>query len=88
MSDIKNDINNNIYPSAPKSSHIYNETAITDSHNNNQSDKAYTYNTAIGNMHDADCINLVSSHTPHDNFPFQYGQSLCAMFLHMKETVH
>ena len=76
VSDIKNDINNNIYLSAPKSSHIYNETAITDSHNNNQSDKTYTYNTAIGNMHDADCINLVSSHTPHDNFPFSIWAKL------------
>ena len=76
VSDIKNDINNNIYLSAPKSSYIYNETAITDSHNNNQSDKTYTYNTAIGNMHDADCINLVSSHTPHDNFPFSIWAKL------------
>ena len=76
VSDIKNDINNNIYLSAPKSSHIYNETAITDSHNNNQSDKTYTYNTDIGNMHDADCINLVSSHTPHDNFPFSIWAKL------------
>ena len=76
VSDINNDINNTIYLSPPKSSHIYNETAITDSHNNNQSDKTYTYNTDIGNMHDADCINLVSSHTPHDNFPFSIWAKL------------
>lgn len=33
-------------------------------------------------------VNLVYSHTPKDNFHFQYGQNLCVRYLHMRAMMH
>lgn len=75
VSDINNDISHNIYPVVKKNSNVYNPST-TDTHTNNSADKPSIYNTDTLEMSDTDYINLVSSHTPHDNFPFSIWAKL------------
>lgn len=76
VSNINNDINHNTYPVIKKNSKVYNDASITDIHTDTTANKPSIYNTDTKNLYDADCINLVSSHTPHDNFPFSIWAKL------------
>ena len=74
VSDINNNINNGIYKSTP---HIINALDNT----NNSTITQDIYCKEADYRENPDCINLVSGHTPHDNFPFSIWAKLMRQVL-------
>lgn len=87
VSDINNNISQSSYsviktPDTNNTENVSKTNSGMSDTDNNSDNPVYIKPSAP-----AEFINLVSSHTPHDNFPFPYGQSLCAMSLLMKVTI-
>lgn len=68
VSDINNNINNGIYKSTPQIN--------AQDNTNNSTITQDIYCKEADYSENPDCINLVSGHTPHDNFPFSIWAKL------------